>query len=115
MENQELHSTEVVAVMDPPLSPGHASQGKDVEAAVSEKYDKQTLTNQSESTKEDENTVDFETDDPDNPLNWALWYKWVIVALVSTMTMIEYVQYLFRGKPVLFSPPSSLLLTVCKV
>lgn len=39
----------------------------------------------------DPNVVDFEIDDPENPLNWPRRRKWTVLLLVSTMNALGYV------------------------
>ena len=43
------------------------------------------------------NLVDFEENDPDDPLNWSKWRKWITVALVSTTRMLVYVSMISRA------------------
>jgi hypothetical protein len=36
----------------------------------------------------DQNVVDFDENDPENPLNWPTWRKWPIVWCTATMLML---------------------------
>ena len=39
----------------------------------------------------DANIVDFEADDPENPLNWPRWRKWIVLSLVSMLNTLGFV------------------------
>lgn len=39
--------------------------------------------------------VDFEENDPENPLNWSSTHKWLIVFVVSWMGFVRYAPFLF--------------------
>ena len=51
----------------------------------------------SKDANQDDYIVDFSTGDSDNPVNWPAWQKWTIVALVSSMSLLEYVELLLSS------------------
>jgi MFS family permease len=50
--------------------------------------------------------VDFEENDPENPLNWSSTHKWLIVFVVSWMGFVRLASFLFLSRRSVY-PPSS--------
>lgn len=50
----------------------------------------------------DPNVVDFDgPDDPENPMNWSSAKKTTAIVIISLMTLLSYVTYLFVIHPAL--------------
>jgi hypothetical protein len=42
------------------------------------------INSETTATEVDQNVVDFDENDPENPLNWPTWRKWTIVWCTTT-------------------------------
>jgi hypothetical protein len=82
METEKISSEVVKAAIEDcasPLSSDVQEISPDLEKAFSANPD-ESLPPREDAT----NLVDFEENDPENPLNWATWRKWVIIILVAS-------------------------------
>jgi hypothetical protein len=48
----------------------------------------------SATSEENKYIIDWEEDDPENPLNWSLRKKWMNLSIVSLITLVTYVRNL---------------------
>jgi hypothetical protein len=85
------HPVPILSSLDPQKASGKESVA--ASGSEDEKTAEQPLENTIGDGDPDVVLVDFEENDPENPLNWSSMHKWMIVFVVSWMGFVRWASF----------------------